>query len=281
MRSTHQQRPVRFRRGTPAQTPVDLTARFVYRQPHIATTYDTAGTIERIKMDAAVQRRDEEKVLALRMRGRGFGTQYPARVKRSIFSSANTGGLELGRQEWGAYGQERVFNKDYRDPTGGLWQASKSAMTGRGQSGTAGRLHEGERVHARLKGRRRLYMATVTRCRTDGTFDVLFDEGCDDDGGGTGMGQPPKSTAAIGGTELQQHPRALIVSLGSAEHTTGPKARRQREARRAERMAALQRHTRRRYHHTDVTFDVSSAGNPCNPRDYHSKRPYAGWKPWS
>ena len=49
----------------------------------------------------------------------------------------------------------------------------------------------------------------------------------------------------------------------------------------AERMAALQRHTRRRYHHTDVTFDVSSAGNPCNPRDYHSKRPYAGWKPWS
>ena len=118
-------------------------------------------------------------------------------------------------------------------------------MTGRGQSGTAGRLHEGERVQARLKGRRQLYMATVTRCRTDGTFDVLFDEGCDDDGGGSG-GQPRKGTAAIGGTELQQHPRALIVSLGSTECTTGPKARRQREARRAQRMAALQRHTRRR-----------------------------------
>ena len=63
--------------------------------------------------------------MALRMRGHGFGTQYPQRVKRSIFSSANTGGLELGRQEW-EYARERVFNKDYRDPTGGLLQASKA-----------------------------------------------------------------------------------------------------------------------------------------------------------
>ena len=95
-----------------------------------------------------------------------------------------------------------------------------------------------------------------------------------------GAGQARKQSAAIGGTELQKHPRSLIVSLGCTEHSTGPKARRQREARAAERFAALQRHTRRRYHHTDVTFDISSAGNPCNPRDYQSKRPYAGWKPW-
>ena len=230
-----------FQKGTPYQAtrPTVGGQRFVFQAPPISAAYNTAGTIKGLLQDAAVTRLDAEQVRRARSRGRGFASQYPSRKPKSIFASSNIGDCTSGRQDLGG-ARERVFNKDYKDHTS-LWSARKGAMVADKSVAQTSSMAVGDVVECRKF--RKMHVCTIVRARLNGTYDAEFEEDHPDE--------------RLAGQTFRNMSRANFRTkeAGSGEikfcHRWGGQE------------------PKRRYHHTDVSWDVTK----FKPSAYHPQKP--------